>query len=185
MKESRISLRYAKALFELAEEMNVVENIHDDMLLVHSVCRSNKDFRQMLQSPIIKADKKNAIIKEIFFGKIHEMSFSFLRIITSKRRESYIESISFQFIEFYREYKNIVTAYLTTAVPSTKEIREKIIQLVKDYTQKDAVLVEEIKEKIMGGFVLKFADKQLDESIKTKIVRLKREYNINIYEKGF
>ncbi len=185
MKESRISLRYAKALFDLADELNVIENIHDDMQLVYGVCQSNKDFKQMLHSPIIKADKKISILKEIFTGKVNEMTLSFLRIIASKRRESYIEGISFQFIEFYREYKNIVTAYLTTAVPSTEEIREKVISMVKNYSQKDVVLVEEIKAKIMGGFVLKFTDKQLDESIKTKIIRLKREYNINIYEKGF
>jgi len=185
MKESRIALRYAKALFELAEEQNIIEQAHNDMQLVQSICKSNKDFRLMLYSPIIKTDKKIAILKQIFKDNVNDISLSFLLIITSKRRESYIDGIAFQFIEFYREYKNIITAYLTTAEASNDAIRNKVLNLVKDYTQKDVMLVEEIKEKIMGGFILKFSDKQLDESITTKIIRLKREYNINIYEKGF
>jgi F-type H+-transporting ATPase subunit delta len=185
MKESRIALRYAKALFDLAEERNFIEEAHNDMQLVHNICKSNRDFRLMLYSPIIKADKKTAILKQIFTGNIHDISLSFLLIITSKRRESYIEGISEQFIEYYREYKNIITAYLITAEGTNDGIRSKVLNLVKDYTKKDVVLVEEIKENIMGGFILKFTDIQLDESIKTKIIRLKREYNINIYEKAF
>lgn len=185
MKESRIALRYAKALFELAEERNFIEDAHNDMQLVHSICKSNRDFRLMLYSPIIKTDKKVAILKQIFKDNIHDISLSFLLIITSKRRESYIEEISNQFIEYYRAYKNIITAYLTTAEITNDVIRNKVLTLVKDYTKKDVVLVEEIKENIMGGFILKFTDLQLDESIKTKIIRLKREYNINIYEKAF
>ena len=185
MKESRIALRYAKALFELAEEQNILEQAHNDMQLVQNVCKSNKDFRLMLHSPIIKTDKKVTIIKQIFKGNIHDISLSFLSIITSKRREFYIDIIATQFIEFYKEYKNIITAYLTTADVTNDAIRNKVLSLVKEHTQKDLLLVEEIKEKIMGGFILRFADKQLDESIRTKIIRLKREYNVNIYEKGF
>lgn len=185
MKESRIALRYAKALFELAEEQNFLEQAHNDMQLVQSVCLSNKDFRLMLYSPIIKTDKKTAILKQLFKGTVHDISLSFLLIIASKRREAYLDEIAKQFIEFYRESKNIITAYLTTAEATNDATRNKVLNIVKDYTHKDVVLVEEIKEKIMGGFILKFADKQLDESINTKIIRLKREYNINIYEKGF
>lgn len=185
MKESRISLRYAKALFDLAQEQNIIDAVHNDMQLVNSICKSNRDFVLMLNNPIIKADKKKAIIKQIFEASITKMSLAFLSIIATKRRESYIEGISYQFIEFYREFNNMITAYLTTAAPSTEEIRQKVLTLVKDFTHKEVVLVEEIKEKIMGGFILKFSNKQLDESIKSKIIRLKREYNINIYEKGF
>lgn len=185
MKETRIAVRYAKALFELALEQEITEAVFNDMTLIADVCTENKDFRLLLTSPIIKSDKKQAVMKLIFEGKINKLSQAFLNILAAKRRESHIHQIASQFIFVYREYKGIETVYLTTAAGSDDAIREKVKTLVGNFTQKEIELVEDIKTEIIGGFIMKFGYYQYDESIRNKIIKLKREYNINIYEKGF
>jgi F-type H+-transporting ATPase subunit delta len=57
--------------------------------------------------------------------------------------------------------------------------------LVKGFTKKEVDLIEDIKGEIIGGFILKFGQYQFDDSIRKKITKLKREFNINVYEKGF
>ena len=57
MKESRIANRYAKALFELAIEMNLLEAIRADAELIDRVCMENREFVLMLRSPVIRSDK--------------------------------------------------------------------------------------------------------------------------------
>jgi F-type H+-transporting ATPase subunit delta len=185
MKETRIAVRYAKALFELALEQKITEDIFADMHLVANVCTENRDFRLMLSSPIIKGDKKQAVMKLIFEGKINKLSQAFLNIIAAKRRESFIHQIALQYIFVYREYKGIETVYLTTAAGTDDAIREKVKTIVGNFTKKEIELEEEIKADIIGGFILKFGYYQYDESIRNKIIKLKREFNINIYEKGF
>ena len=87
MNYSLIAKRYANALLGLSIEMNVLEKIKKDIDLFISVCNSNKDLRLLLKSPIIKPDKKMAILKDIFEGNIHKISLSYFMIITRKRRE--------------------------------------------------------------------------------------------------
>lgn len=185
MKESRIAVRYAKALFDLALEQQIIDAISKDMELVAEVCKSSREFRLMLSSPIINSDKKQQVMKLIFGNKVNKLSLAFLNIIAAKRRETHIENIASQYVFQYREYKGIETVYLTTAEALDHTIREKTKSIVKNFTHKEIELVEDIKKEIIGGFILKFGYYQYDDSIQNKIVKLKREYNINIYEKGF
>ncbi len=185
MRETRIAIRYAKALFELSLEQKSHEQTHQDMILVHNVCMENKDFRLLLSSPIIKIDKKQNVMKSLFEGKIGKLSLAFLNLITAKRRENFIEPITEQFLAVYQEYKGIISAVLTTAAGADDNIRITVKGLIGKFTEKDVELVEEIKSEIIGGFILRFGQYQFDDSIRKKIMKLKREFNINVYEKGF
>ena len=185
MKETRIAIRYAKALFELSIEQKSLEQTNQDMILVRTVCLENKDFRLLLSSPIIKSDKKQSIMKSLFEEKLGKLSLAFLNIIAAKRRESFIEPIAEQFLAVYKEYKGMISATLTTATGADDQIRNTVKDLVRDFTKKEVDLVEEIKGEIIGGFILRFGQYQFDDSIRKKIMRLKREFNINVYEKGF
>ena len=62
MKETRVALRYAKSLISLALERQILEQIKDDMQTVKSVYDENREFRNMLKSPIVKSDKKTAFL---------------------------------------------------------------------------------------------------------------------------
>lgn len=185
MKEKRVANRYAKALFDLAVEKNILEKIKADSELIYNVCRQNHEFILMLRSPIIKESKKLLILKNVFEKSINEMSFKFLVIITRNRREGLIMDISEQFIEIYKKFKNILSANLTTAVEVDKEIRESIVRLLKKHTESKIELSEDINEELMGGFVVSFDNKQYDTSILRQIKNLRKEFDINLYEKGF
>ena len=66
MSYTKITLRYAAAFFDLAQEKGVVEKASEDMALLGKVCTSNHDFVRMLQNPVIHADKKKKVIVQIF-----------------------------------------------------------------------------------------------------------------------
>ena len=185
MKETRIAKRYAKALFDFSLEHKVPEKIIDDMKLIYSVCKLNKDFILLLRSPIIKSDKKQNIINEIFKKHIHKVTLTYLLIITRKGRERFIKDIAEQFIILYKKYKGIITAHLTTAEAIDLSIRNQIIGLLKKQTKADIELIEEIKKELIGGFVLLFDDNQYDASIMKQIKKLQKEFDINLYIKGF
>ena len=54
MKQSRATIRYAKSFIDISLEQNSLEKSYSDMVLIDSVCSSNKDFLNLLRSPIIK-----------------------------------------------------------------------------------------------------------------------------------
>ncbi|MEI6696205.1 MAG: ATP synthase F1 subunit delta [Bacteroidota bacterium] len=185
MKDSKINGRYAKALFDLTIEQEILETAFQDMKLVKQVCQSSKEFESMLSSPIIKTEKKQAVVKEIMGSHLHQVSLSFLLLILKKRREANLRSIAIEFIEMYKEFKGIKTAQLKTAVELDNDTKAEFTALLTKQTQKSIELLEEINPNIIGGFVVTIDDKQADSSISTKIQRLRKEFDKNIYAKGF
>jgi len=182
MNTGRIAGRYAKALFELAQEQNLLEAVHNDMLSLSSICASNKDFRHLLESPIISQTKKLSVFKAIFFENFNQMSYRFLDIIIKKRREVLVAEIAQEFINLYNEHLNIKTVVLKTATKATDELVVNLKKILEQQLKANIDLVETINSNLVGGFVLTYEDKQYDASIRRNINRLKKEYNINIYE---
>lgn len=170
-----VATRYAKSLLDLSVEKGQLEAVYADMLQVKSVCDSSKEFINFLNSPIIKADKKNATIKAIFDGKLNTISSGFLTIVTSKRRESIIPEMASSFIEQYRSHKNILTALVTSASGLDAATKQKALDLVKSQLSGEVELVEKVDANIIGGFILKIGDKQLDKSVARQLSNMKKE----------
>ena len=184
MKNIRIANRYAKALFSLSIELNLLDVVKEDMVVISQTITDSKELKRFLLSPVNKDEKKIKIISQIFESHINKFSLKFLGIIISKRRFVFIDYIALEFLNLYREYKNIKLAYFQTASALDDNSREKIIDILKDFTQHDIELYEEIKKELIGGFVLKIDDNHYDTSVKTKLLKLTKEFSVNTYEKG-
>jgi len=186
MPNSLIAKRYAKALFELALELNVVEETKSDMELIMSVCSSNKDFTQLLRSPVIRTEKKQNVISAIFKDKISELSMRYLNIITRKSRESFIRQIAEEFIIIYKKFKNIFTIYFASATVISDEIRKKVITLLENQTKGTVELIEEVEKELIGGFVMNYDDYKYDASIAYQLKNLKKgSAEINLYKREY
>jgi F-type H+-transporting ATPase subunit delta len=185
MNNSKISFRYAKALFDLAIEFDVLEKVNEDMLTLASVCKSNHDFTVMLNSPVIHEDKKHKIMGLVFGPSFTKLSITFLNIITRKRRESYLPVIARQFTGLYKEHMGITTVRIQSAFPIDEENRKRLTGLLEKMTNREIELIEEVKAELLGGFVITVADVQYDISIANRIQQLRKEFEKNLYIKGF
>jgi len=183
---SHIAVPYAKALFEFALERDAMETVYKDMQALASLCRSNRDFLLMLKSPILKTEKKQKILIAVFKDSISEITQGFLKIITSKKRESLLPDMSIAFVDLYKNYKGILTTYVKSAVPLSDNIRKKILEVMNEQEKGKVELVEEVKEELIGGFVLQWKDMQYDASILNQINKMRKGIAmINLYKKGF
>lgn len=186
MKGSILSTRYAKSLLGLALEQNALDAVYGDMQAVSTACADNRDLSLLLKSPVVKTDKKLSILKEVFGGMLGELSMSFMVLLTSKRRENHLEGISNAFILQYKAHNNITTATVTSATALTDDVREKLRTMVKaGYPTQDIELQEQVDPELIGGFVIRVADKQVDASIKRSLLEMQLEFNKNPYVKDF
>jgi F-type H+-transporting ATPase subunit delta len=181
MLDTLIAERYAKSLFELSLETGQLEQIRKDMDLMIDVCLNNRDFRQMLLSPVIRPDKKIAVLDEIFTGKIVELTKQFYRLLSNKRRERYLEGIARQFVAKYKEYHNILVVEIRSAVPLSKETRDRIVAIIETRSKGTVELVEIIDKNMIGGFIVSDEGRRYDASLKTTIKKLKKEFEVNLY----
>jgi len=185
MRHSRVTIRYAKALLQLAIEQNILEQSYADMVLLDSVFKQNKDLSLLLKSPIVKTDQKLSIFKLIFDAKIGEVSMAFINIITTKKRESLLALIASSFISLYKEHNKIETASVITATPLDEILRAEVINYIKKHGNDNVELTEKVDENIIGGAIIRMGDKQLDASVSKAISELRQSFNSNLYLQDF
>jgi F-type H+-transporting ATPase subunit delta len=181
MLDSLIAERYAKSLFELSLETGKLEQVRKDMDLMLDVCANNKDFRQMLTSPVIRPDKKIAVMDAIFTGAIEEVTRQFYRLLSNKRREKYLEGIAKQFIAKYKKHHNIVVVEIRSAVPLSKELRDKVVAIIETRSKGTVELIEVLDKSIIGGFIVSDEGRRYDASLTTTIKKLKKDFEENLY----
>lgn len=182
MRESRVSHRYAKSLLDLALEKGQLEPVNEDMRMVLETIRANRDLSILLRSPVVKTDKKLEILKAIFGGHIGVISTEFLNILTRKRREGELEGIAEAFVSQYKKHKQILTAVITSATGLDEKLRAQVMEVVKQSAGgKSIELVEKTDKALLGGFVLRIGDKQVDASVIRQIRNLERNFSENPY----
>ena len=173
MSESTVALRYAKSLIDLAEEKNVVETVYKDMVLFKTVSDDNRGLMLALKSPVVRHDKKLAILKGVFQDKVDPVSFGIFNIITHKNREGIMHSIAEAFSKLYDERKGIVKACITSSTALTDALRKQFITIVAEATGKTVELEEKVDDKLIGGYILRVGDRQVDASIRKQLNDLK------------
>lgn len=183
MNDTKVASRYAKSLFGLAHERNILEVINSDMNLVAGTCASSRDLVLFLKNPIINADKKKAILNTLFGSRVNPVTLAFFNIITLKRREMYLDGIATEFTNIYKKNKGIATAVITSAAGLDAELRKAVIDVVKNSVKSEVELVERTDKNLIGGFTLQVGDKQFDATIAKKLKQLALEFSNNLYVK--
>ncbi len=185
MRIKLLSTRYAQALFDLALELKVLDKVNSDLILVGEVFEESRELRVIIANPVIDAHKKVNILNKLFENNIQELTIKFLRLITNKGREQYIQYICEAFDSIYKEHKNILPVNLVTAQKADKKVTDDISQKLKDVTKMNIELTENVDEDLIGGFVVNFQDYQYDASIIKQLNKLKKGFSENLYEIQF
>jgi F-type H+-transporting ATPase subunit delta len=185
MRETRVASRYAKSIIDLALQQGVLEAVHTDMKMIEDLTKNSPELSVFLRSPIIKTDKKRDVLKQLFGGKVNKMTEAFIDLMTSKKREAHLPAIATEFVNQYKRHKHVLTAVITTAAGLDDTLRKQVLELVKTSASSEVELIEKIDKKLIGGFVLRVGDKQVDASIQRKLQDLRKGFNENPYVKEF
>lgn len=176
MSELTVANRYAKSLIDLAEEEKALEAIRKDMELFTHTLRANFQLQAILANPIVAHDKKIKILEAIFAGKVHKVTESFFKIMVNKSRSEVLYATAKEFINQYNVIKNITRAYVTSATPLSDENKKQIIAELKASTGGDIELHTKVDHNLIGGFVLKIGDLQVDTSLLASLKKLKTDF---------
>ena len=181
MSETRIATRYAKSLLQLAGDHKVLEEVNHDMVNFTRICEKNREFVVMLKNPIIGHDIKLKVFQKLFQGKFNDVTMEIFKIIARKRRESVLPAIAKEFHKQYNDAKGIQSAVVTTAVPLDEALLKEVHALLSRITNKKIDLKQIVDESIIGGFKVMVSDRQIDDTIRTKLDALALKFHEQVY----
>ncbi|MBL4587411.1 MAG: ATP synthase F1 subunit delta [Flavobacteriales bacterium] len=184
MAQVKVAKRYAKSFLGLVSEKGKLEEAFADMSLIQKTTSENRELVNMLKSPVVNTDKKISILTSIYGGKLSEATMLFLTLVTKKRREGALSEIATEFIAQYKLVKGITTAVVSSAAILSDDAKKRIHAIVLKEVGGTIELETEVNPELIGGFVLRIGDKQLDTSIISKVEDLRQELISSSYVKG-
>ena len=185
MSQFVIASRYAKSLVDLANEKDLLDTVKGDMELFLNALKTSTELAALFKSPIITQAKKKSVVQSIFGSRVHPTTMSIFNITIDKGRENILDSVALEFIKQYNKIKGIEVATITTAAPLSKEAEAGFKSVVERLTSSKVVLQTKVDPKLIGGFVVKVGDRQIDESVSTKLNKLKMEFSKSPYQKSY
>ncbi len=175
MSEYRVASRYAKSVFDLAIEIKNVDHIYYDMILIERVLNENYKLILLLKNPIIRYDYKLKVLTKIFEKNLNKLTLKFFKLICRKNRAHVLLDSCRVFVGLYHNYKGIVHANVSTAVEISSEIKKDFEKIISKATGKKVELETKVDQSLLGGYLLKIGDNQIDDSLKNKLNNLRRK----------
>lgn len=183
MSNQRVASRYAKSIMELSLEKGTLEEVHADFERLTALASSNRELELVLKNPIVTSDKKLNILKSLFAKGVDKLTLTFFEIVSRKNREGILLDVAKEFENQYNLHMSIQVAEVTTTFAIDDKLRKEFSEVVKEISGKKTVqLVEKINPELIGGYILKVNDRQLDESLSSKLRQLKTQFTQNHYE---
>ena len=178
MSGTRAAIRYAKAILSVGIDNQTSEKIQLEMDQIAYVIESNSELNQALKSPVVKLSVKAVVLDKVFNNISPELKSLFQTLIQNKRIDL-LEEIALQYKKLFNQINNKEQATVTTAVPMTSSMEDKIMAKLKTLSSKDLILKKRVNETILGGFILRIGDQQYNASVSNQLNELKNKFQIN------
>lgn len=178
MLTSKVAKRYAQGLLDFTQESGNTEAVFAEMKDVVKIMSESKELNQFLNTPFIDARKKEAVALEIF-KSFSPVAQNIIRLVIKQGRESQLKNIAQEFINKVEDIKGTQRITLVTATKLSEQNIQKIIADSKMVNVSNYDLETIIKPEILGGYILRVGDQQIDASVKSKLNHIKKEFQLN------
>ena len=172
---SRATIRYARAIIDIATESNNTTPVNNDMKTIVLAIKESEELKEFLSNPIVSGQIKMNALSEIFPSLQNETNGLFQLLLANKRFEI-LSAIGTQFNNLFDIASGIENAVVTTAVPLTAELEVLVKNKLKEFSSNTISITNVVDVSIIGGFVLRIGDKQYNASVANKLQQLKREF---------
>ena len=169
---SRAAIRYSKAIFQIAEESNSLSNIKGDMDSIISAHESSEDFKKLINNTLINYSDKKEILS-IVISKMNEKTNNLIDLLIANKRLSILYDIAHGFNDIYNQENNIARATVVTATPISDKIKNQVLKKIQTLSNKYVEIENIIDETIIGGFILRYENREYNASLSQRLNKLK------------
>jgi len=176
---SKVAKRYANGLLEFTQETKNTETVLGEMKEIINILNNSRDLNAFFASPFIDSKKKINISNEVFQG-LSQNTKNFVSLVIKQRRESYLKNIAQEYIKKVEDLMGVQRISLTTATQLSQQNVDKILSSSHLVDQSKNVNIKtNINPEILGGYILRVGDQQIDASVRTKLANIKKEFQLN------
>jgi F-type H+-transporting ATPase subunit delta len=173
--DSRVTRRYASALFSAAQKTGMVDAVQNELDMLAGHWETTPQLRQAMESPLLPDDKKLSILDKLFGTEISPLTKSFLRVLVEKDREDILVDVQRQFRQQADAARGLLRAKALVAAPLDPNQEKALVAGLQDRTGKTIALEVAVDPGILGGVVVRMEDTIIDGSVRGSLERLREQ----------
>ncbi len=171
-REAIVAKRYAKALFELANEQGVANQAETELASVLQIAEANPELLEVLHHPTIEASKKQALLKAVFESQVSLVVLNALNLLVARKRGRLLKEFVESYIRIAQEALGQATAIVRSAFPISASQSKAIADQLKATTGKTIRVESIVDSKLIGGIQIQLNGTLYDGSVAGQLVRL-------------
>lgn len=167
----QISDVYALALFETAQEQQVLVDVKADLDAMTDIFSQVADFRELLWSPYFSRNYKASLLEKMFAGKFSHLTMNFLLVVARHNRFKFLPGIIACFARLWDQLHGLVPVSITTSQKFDNPRLQKLCDEITSSLQRKIRITDSIVDpSIIGGIIIHYGDKVIDNTVKTRLV---------------
>ena len=166
---TQIAVTYAQALYDLAKDENLTEEILAQLQALQESISAEPDFVRLLSTPSLSKEARCVILDEAFRDKVHTYVLSFMKILVEKGYMRYFADCCKAYKTLYNEDHGILPVLAVTAVALSDAQTKKLTDKLEVITGKSVELTNRVDTSVLGGVRLDYDGKRVDGTVKNRL----------------
>ena len=170
---SGVALRYATALFDLANEGGALATVEADLDKVTALLDESADLRRLVSSPVFSSeDQVKAMAAVLEAAGIGGWAANFVKLAARNRRLFVLPDMIKAYKALAATARGEVPAEVVSAEPLSDAVVDNLKAALSEATAKTVTLSTRVDPALIGGLIVKVGSKMIDTSLKTRLTKL-------------
>jgi F-type H+-transporting ATPase subunit delta len=165
---------YARALFEVARENDVLDRVHDELGEFADALDSDRNLQVFLFSPYFSSQEKKDGVRRIVTDA-DERLLNFLELLAERHRMPALFRIRRAFDSMWAEENKLLPVIVTSAVELDEELVNSIGERIEEQTGRRVELSSNVDPDVLGGLQVRVGNMVLDATVRSRLEQLRKQ----------
>ena len=172
---SSVSGRYARALFDLAQDAGNQDAVAEALDGFIDALDSNPDLKRLADSPVFSRSEQVKALNSVLEGlKVEGLTANFLGTVAQNGRLDHIRDMVSAYQSLMASERGETTAEVTSAAELEDGQLKKLQSALNSLTGRDVQIAQKVDSSLLGGLIVKMGSRMYDNSLRTKLFNLQR-----------
>lgn len=170
MSKSVLTGRYAKSIFDLANDNNALAKVENNLLALGRILDSSAELENILKNPAVSRNSQAAVMGDILKkADADDLTCKFINLLVKNGRISFLRGIIGDYVALAEGHRGELIAEVTSAVALNSKQISSIEESLGKSLQKKVRVHPKVNEEIIGGLIVRIGSKMLDASVLGKL----------------
>ncbi len=175
----QLATKYARAIFELAQDENKLDEYDGDLAKIQADVFSLPEAVKFFQNPLVPHKAKKDLLAKAFNGEISDNVMNFLMLLVDKSRIGIFNEIYEIFTALKNVEQGILVADVISAFPLTKTQENQLGKKLASVTGKKIKIRKHEDKSILGGLIVTIGDRRIDGSAAGRLRSLQNTLSVS------